>query len=152
MTTVNQYDYEVFAERISQVIGRKLTEDEIKRDFPELEYTKLGEKFNGNDIVAIDNFVFGERALYEIVRTSTEVTILKVAQFGPELTAEEKKEQLVKTLEKTKATIASYETDASSLMDPHTGEPFESDEERDFYVEALKASISMFEEQLETQA
>ena len=145
MTTTVQYDFEVFAERISQVPNNRLTEEEFKRDFPEIEYPK---EFNGKPIVSIDNFLFNERSVLMVARLDGAVTVLKVAQFGADLTLDEKNAALNKALAEIAEQLAAFETDPTSLISPETGAPFTNEEERDEYLMALNAAIPMLEAEL----
>lgn len=145
MTTTVQYDFEVFAERISQVPNNRLTEEEFKRDFPEIEYPK---EFNGNPIVSIDNFLFNERSVLMVARSDNEVTVLKVAQFGADPTLDEKNATLAKALGDIAEQLAAFEADPASLVNPETGGPFTNEEERNEYLMALNAAIPMLEAEL----
>lgn len=144
MTTNIQYDYETFAERLSQVNGKRLSEEEFKRDFPEITYQT---EFGGNKIVSIDNFIIGERVAHMVARSEKAVTILKVAQFGPPPTESEQQEAILKDISKIEATLSALESDPDSL-DPETEVPFVSEEMRAEYITALKAAIPILQAKL----
>ena len=145
MTTNIQYDYETFAERLSQVNGKRLSEEEFKRDFPEITYQT---EFGGNKIVSIDNFIIGERVAHMVARSEKAVTVLKVAQFGPPPTESEQQEAILKNITEIEGTLAALENDPASLLDPETDAPFTNEEMREEYITALKAAIPILQAKL----
>jgi len=124
------FDYEPFAERIAQVITGSLTEDEFKRDFPEIEYHKVGEKVGNATIETIDKFMIKDRTIFQVTRTGpTSISILKVAVFGEAPTPAEEIESLSVKRNALTQRLAEYQVPNVTLINPTTFEPFDDETE-----------------------
>lgn len=130
MSNTYYFDYEPFAERIAQVITGNLTEDELKADFPEIEYYKVGCVVGKDTIESIDKFMIKDRILYEVARTGkTGFSIIKIAQFGDAPTPEEEVTSLTVKRNALVQRMAEYQVPGIALIDPNTFEPFDDETE-----------------------
>ena len=140
------FDYEPFAERIAQVITGSVTEDEFKRDFPEIEYSKVGDKVGNATIKSIDKFMIKGRTIFQVAFTDTGISILKVAVFGEAPTPAEEIESLSIKRNALIQRLAEYQVSNVTLINPATFEPFEDDTEegreaKDEYLAKISEQI-----------
>lgn len=146
MNTPYYFDSEPFAERLAQVTTGNLTEDELKADFPEINYVKVGEKIGKGTVISIDKFMVKDRVVFQVSRTSeTGITILKVAQFGDAPTPLEEFEAKSAKRNALVARLTEYQVDNVVLINPETFEPFEDTEEgraaRAEYLGAISENV-----------
>ena len=147
MSNTFYFDYEPFAERIAQVITGSLTEDEFKRDFPEIEYHKVGDTVGKTTIEAIDKFMIKDRTIFQVTRTGpTSISILKVAVFGEAPTPAEEIESLSVKRNALTQRLAEYQVPNVTLINPDTFEPF--DDETEEGREAKNEYLSKISEQI----
>ena len=149
MSNTQYFDHDQFAERIARVTTGNLTEDELKADFPEIEYHKVGETVGKATITSIDKFMIKDRTVYQVARTGeTPMAILKVAQFGDAPTPEEEVNSLVAKRNALTARLSEYQVPGVTLIDPNTFEPFddETEEGRDSKNEYLTAITNQIRE------
>lgn len=124
------FDYEPFAARIAQVTTGNLTEDEFKNDFPEIEYLKVGADIgDGKTIKSIDKFMVKGRAIFQIAKSETELSIFKIAVFGNAPTPEEEVNRLTIKRNALLQRVAEYQVPGVVVIDPKTFEPFDEDSE-----------------------
>ena len=147
MSNTYYFDYEPFAERIAQVITGNLTEDELKADFPEIEYHKVGDKVGKDSIIAIDKFMIKDRIVYEVAQTDkTKFSIIKIAQFGDAPTPEAEVERLTIKRNALLQRLTEYQVPGVTLIDPNTFEPFDEETEegreaKNGYIGEIGAAI-----------
>lgn len=146
MSITQYFDLGQFAERIAQVATGDLTEDELKADFPEIEYYKIGDTVDRKQIVQIDKFMLRDCTLYEVAQTNTGLAIVKIAQFGEAPTPEEEIHLLTAKRNALSARLAEYQVPGIALIDPNTFEPFDEDteegrEEKNEYLASITNEI-----------